>query len=206
MSALSLVHARGEARADTRLLAEGLRNQHRPVIALIDKYADRFTRFGKLLFEKTPSADSKTGQRERFALLNEDQCYFLLSLSRNTDHVVDLKANLVLAFKQARAGEDMSAIEYLPGYHELHEVAHDLAAGSANERFVHMNLNKLVNKAVGIAAGQRTHLAPPVRSMTATAQIVAAKAMANCKDHHDGYEKAKVALGKLSQLLIGGAR
>lgn len=35
-------------------------------------------------------------------MLNEDQCYFLLSLSRNTDKVVKLKVSLVLAFGEAR--------------------------------------------------------------------------------------------------------
>lgn len=201
---LTLIEKKGEDRVDTRLLAEQLQNQHRPVVALVDKYQSKFEQFGKVLFEKAPSPGSRTGQSERYALLNEDQCYFLLSLSRNTDHVVDLKANLVRAFKEARTGREAVAIEYLPGYHQLHSKAHELASGSPNERFVHMNLNKLVNKTVGAASGQRSTVPLPVRSMTVVAQTVALNAMENAKDHHDGYEKAKTALNQLSHALIVG--
>lgn len=192
-----------EPRVDSRILARHLRNQHRPVMALIDKYLAKFTRHGKVFFEKAPSRDSKTGQRERFALLNEDQAFYLLSLSRNTDHVADLKSHLIVAFAQARRAQQLTAIEYLPGYHELHDRAHELANGSPNERFVHMNLNKLVNKTVGIASGQRRKLPPPTLSLTIVAQNLAIKAMESANDHHDGYENAKQALGSFGQLLIG---
>jgi phage regulator Rha-like protein len=202
MTALALVEKHGESRVDTRTLAQGLRNQHKNVLELIERYKDTFERFGKVAFQTEPLA---SGQRERYALLNEDQSYFLLSLSRNTDHVVDLKANLVLAFKEARAGQALVAIEYLPGYHELHDKAHELANGSPNERFVHMNLNKLVNKAVGISSGQRSTIPAPVRSLTVVAQTLAARAMAGTKDHHDGYERAKTALTALGTALTVGS-
>lgn len=202
---VALTDKKGEARVDSRLLATGLRNQHKNVMELIERYADHFKRFGVLPFQTEKPTGAKGGRPERFALLNEDQSYFLLSLSRNSEHVVELKANLVLAFKQARAGQDVSAVEYLPGYRELHALAHELAAGSENERFVHMNLNKLVNKTVGIGAGQRGNLAAPVRSLTVVAQTLAAKAMEGAKDHKDGYEKAKQALGQLGQALQVGA-
>lgn len=204
MSGVPLIQHKGEARVDSRLLAQQLQNKHKNVLELVSRYADKFKGFGILPFQ-TEEIKGR-GQPERYALLNENQSYFLLSLSRNTDHVVDLKANLVQAFSEARAGHDAAAIEYLPGYHELHDRAHELAAGSANERFVHMNLNKLVNKTVGIASGQRSKLPPPVRSLTIVAQTLATKAMAGAKDHHDGYESAKQALGQLSQVLQVGAK
>lgn len=198
MTALALVEKDGESRVDTRILAQGLGNQHKNVLELVDRYKVKFERFGKVAFKTEPSTN---GQKVRYALLNEDQSYFLLSLSRNTDHVVDLKANLVLAFREARAGQAAAAIEYLPGYHELHDKAHELANGSPNERFVHMNLNKLVNKAVGISAGQRSSIPAPVRSLTVVAQTLAARAMDGSKDHHEGYERAKTALTALGSAL-----
>lgn len=200
MSNITLINDKaGEPRADSRDLAARLRNQHKNVLDLIQRYQGQFERFGKVAFQTQPL---QSGQKTKVALLNEDQSYFLLSLSRNTDHVVNLKADLVQAFKQARAGQAVADLEYLPGYHQLHDKAHQLAAGSANERFVHMNLNKLVNKTVGLAAGQRQTAAAPVKSLTVVAQAVALNAMDGAKDHHDGYERAKIALVALSSALM----
>lgn len=201
MNAVALTQHKGEPRVDSRILAKQLRNQHKAVMVLVDRYAEKFKGFGVLPFEMEKPQGAQGGRPERYALLNEDQSYFLLSLSRNTDHIVDLKANLVKAFSEARAGKDAAAIEYLPGYHELHQRAHELAAGSKNERFVHMNLNKLVNKTVGIGSGQRSNLPPPVKSLTVVAQALAVQAMEGAKDHHDGYESAKRVLGQLGQAL-----
>jgi len=200
MSALSLTEVKGEPRVDTRLLAGELKNQHKAVITLIERYEQRFKRLGKLPFEMEALP---SGQRARYALLNEDQCYFLLSLSRNTDHVVDLKMKLVVSFKEARDGRRSNAIEYLPGYHQLHDIVHDLASRSSNERAVHMNFNKLVNKTVGIGSGQRRTIATPTKSAIVVAQSLAIRAMAAANDHHDGYQAAKKALGNFELLLLG---
>lgn len=191
--AVLLVNVDGELRVDSRVLAARLQNQHRPVMALIDKYGDKFERFGKVLFEKAPSDESRTGQQERFALLNEDQSYFLLSLARNTDHVVDLKANLVAAFSAARKPVG-PAEEYLPTYHALHDRVHCLAAESSNQKFVHMNFNKLINKTIGVETGERHNLTLPRFSLMVVAQAAATHAMQAANDHHDGYQLAKQAM------------
>lgn len=207
MTALTITNdGKGDPRVNSRIVAEHLGNQHKNVLELVERYAEKFKGFGLLPFqtEAVKRAGERGAKTQRFALLNEDQAFFLLSLSRNTDRVVDLKAKLIQAFREARQGQTTGAIEYLPGYHELHDLAHQLANGSANERFVHMNLNKLVNKTVGIASGQRSTLPPPVKSLTVVAQIVASRAMTGAKDHHDGYQKAKTALGTLERALIGG--
>ncbi|MES2251492.1 MAG: Rha family transcriptional regulator [Pseudomonadota bacterium] len=206
-TALQLTSAKGESRIDSRIVAEHLQNQHRPVMALIDKYIDRFERFGKVLFQKAPSSDSRTGQQERFALLNEDQSYFLLSLARNTDHVVDLKANLVSAFGEARKAIGAEA-EYLPSYHALHDRLHALAANSANEKFVHMNVNKLINKTIGVQSGERHGLPVPRKSLLIVAQAAATQAMESANDHHDGYAMVKQAMANIqpiAQQLAGAA-
>ena len=200
--ALQVTH--GEARADSRLIAVELQNQHKNVMELIDRYLARFEGFGKVAFKTEPLPGSKTGQKVKFALLNEDQCFFLLSLSRNTDHVVDLKAKLVKAFSEARRAAVQHGAEYLPGYHDLHDQIHVLAAKSSNERFVHLNVNRLINKTAGIGPGQRSGLPLRAQSLVCVAQAVAAQAMRTAQDHHDGFIKAKAALAALQSLAIEG--
>lgn len=189
-------------RIDTRVLAELLGNTHRPTVALVEKYRSEFELHGKVCFKKAPLPGSKTGQSERFALLNEDQCFFALSLSRNTARVVALKSKLVTAFASARREAAQRQTEYLPQYHHLHDRIKELASGSENERLVHMNVNKLVNKVAGIQAGQRHTV--PVAMLTAV-NHVAALAMTGAMDHHDGYQRAKDALTTLQSLLVPAA-
>ena len=198
---LSLTTFKNESRVDSRLLAKHLGNQHRHVIALIKKFTEPFATFGKVFFEKAPSAVSITGQRERFALLNEDQAFFLLTMSRNSDHVVDLKVKLIQAFSEARRVADQRQTEYLPTYYCLHDTVHQLAAQSANEKFVHMNLNKLVNKTAGLEAGQRPKAGLSQQAMVIVAQVVATQAMQGATDHHDGYQLAKRSLSALAAVM-----
>ena len=195
-----------EARVDTRLLARQLGNKHKPVIALIDKYLNMFKAHGQVLFKKA-DGDRKQGggMAGRYALLNEDQAYFLLSLSRNTDTVVNLKVKLVKAFSNARRAADLRKTEYLPEYHHLHDRIGELAAGSPNERWTHANVNKAVNKFAGIDAGQRASAALPQQALLIVGQLVAAKAAQGATDHHDGYQRIKAALqalGAVAQLEV----
>src|SRR5690606_5591455 len=95
------------------------------------------------------------GQPEKYALLNEDQAYLLLTYSRNTKRVRETKIALVQAFRRARLAADITKAEYLPTYHDLHDRVGLLASGSGNARFVHMNINKAINQAIGIGPGQR---------------------------------------------------
>ncbi|MDR2219764.1 MAG: Rha family transcriptional regulator [Methylobacillus sp.] len=200
MNDIALIESRGEARVDSRTIADQLGIQHKNVRELLTKFSDDFKQFGILPFQTEKLDGSGRGRSERFALLNEDQAYLLLTFTRNTAKVRALKVKLVQAFRQARSGQVITALEYLPGYHELHDRIHELAKDSANEKFVHMNLNKLVNKTVGIESGQRSK-AP--LSALAVAQTVAVNAMSEAKGHHDGYEAAKRELGKLQTVLIG---
>jgi hypothetical protein len=137
-------------------------------------------------------------------MLNEDQAYLLLTYSRNTAKVRALKVRLVLAFREARQAQDLNHSEYLPTYHALHDEIHALAGQTPNERFIHMNVNKLVNKAVGIGAGERGRLDVPRRSMLIAAQYVASTAMHGAADHHEGYAQAKDALDRFGVTLLGG--
>ena len=89
---------------DSRELADGLGVQHHSVMRLIDRYQIQFARFGLVRFEidAVKEAGARGVKQVRFASLNEDQAYLLLTMSRNTDRVVAMKADLVAAFGAAR--------------------------------------------------------------------------------------------------------
>lgn len=95
------------------------------------------------------------GNPKRFALLNENQTFFLLSLSRTSERMVKLKVKLVQAFHVGRRAADQYRTEYLLTYHGLRDEIHALAAESSNRCRVHANINKRVNFSAGIDAGQR---------------------------------------------------
>lgn len=203
---LALTTTTAEPRVDTRLLARRLGNKHKAVLALLDRYLVAFKAHGQLTFKKEVGKRKQGGgNAERYALLNEDQAYFLLSLSRNTDTVVTLKSNLVKAFGNARRSADLRNTEYLPGYHELHDRLGTLAAGSSNAHRVHQNANKLLNKFSGIEPGQRASAGLRNQAMLIIGQLVAAKATQGATDHHDGYQRIKTslqALGAVAQLEV----
>ncbi|UHC84457.1 Rha family transcriptional regulator [Pseudomonas sp. NIBR-H-19] len=112
-SDITLTQYKGEPRVDSRLLAEQLDNKHKNSMALIERYLGKFNEFGLLPFQteavKTP--ESRGIKHLKFALLNEDQAFFLLALSRNNDRVVDLKADLIMAFREARYGYACHTLE-----------------------------------------------------------------------------------------------
>ncbi|MFY7913202.1 MAG: Rha family transcriptional regulator [Rubrivivax sp.] len=197
---MALTTCKDEARLDSRLLAERLGVQHQSLFELIKTYRADFEQLGKVRFETGASSGSRTGQSVKFARLNEDQCYLLLNYSRNSQRVRQLKLALVKAFRDARSAADLHRVEYLPGYHQLHDGIQALAAGSPNERFVHQNVNKLVNKAAGLDAGERSRASLPQRAMLIVAQSMAARAISGAQDHHDGYQRAKTALESLRAL------
>ena len=198
-----LATIKGEARVDSRQLAQQLGKQHKTLVELIERHISQFRRFGIVPFqtEKLPSR----GRPERFALLNENQAYLLLTFSRNTEQVVDMKVRLIEAFAEARANAQQHATEYLPSYHKLHDAIGLTAAQSTNQRHIHCNFNKLVNKAAGIGSGQRQQLTLPQQSMLAVAQHIAAVSVAKAGNHKAGYAKAKTALRQLNTLALGGA-
>jgi phage regulator Rha-like protein len=200
---ISLVAQKGEMLVDSRLIAKNLGLQHKHVFEQIKDFKSDFEELGVVRFQADkPQAGTVGGRPEKYALLNEDQSYLLLTYSRNTVRVRSLKIKLVKAFREARLALDVSQHEYLPTYRALHDEVHLLAAGSSNEKFVHMNFNRLVNKAVGIDAGTRNHLSLVRRSMLVVAQAVAANAAHGAADHHEGYARAKAAVMPLATVML----
>ncbi|MFY4261451.1 Rha family transcriptional regulator [Achromobacter xylosoxidans] len=130
---------RGEPAADTRMLAGQLGLQHRSVFKLVRDYEADFAELGKVRFEISPS-DGATGQEQKHALLNEDQCYLLLTFSRNTAKVRQLKVNLVKAFKAARfGGKSTTAHDRLPMQHKILDISVDRRVSPAT---VQGNVNR----------------------------------------------------------------
>ena len=192
-----------EARIDSRLFATQLGNKHRHVMALLDKYLVTFKRHGHVSFKNADGERRQGGGKaERFALLNEDQAYFLLGLSRNTEIVVAFKSRLITAFSEARKTADMRRTEYLPTYHRLQDAIHAAAAGSANERCVHINVAKLLNKTVGIETGQRAAAPVPKQALLIVGQMMAAQDMQSALDHRDGYQRVKQSMLALSGIAM----
>lgn len=87
---------------DTRDLSTLLDVENRALIATIRKHEDRFSEFGIITFEMGKIKGAGRGRPEIYSLLNEDQSYFLLTMSRNTGKVVSAKHGLVKAFRKAR--------------------------------------------------------------------------------------------------------
>jgi phage regulator Rha-like protein len=87
---------------DSRLVAMDLGIEHESFMRTIKKYEAKIEqRFGVIRFENGVP-DSPTGNPPKFAWLDENQALFLMTLSRNTEQVVECKANLVEAFSKAK--------------------------------------------------------------------------------------------------------
>lgn len=175
---IELSPVKNEARVDSRLLAERLDIQHKNVLALVDEYRTDFEELGRVAFETRTFSTNGGPQKQRVALLNEDQSYLLLTYSRNTPNVRALKVQLVKAFSRFRQHRQSEA-DYLPFYHELHDqvkALSDLAhqcGSNAPERVFHININKLINEAFGLKSGQRPDLPGQLRAKVTAANIIA---------------------------------
>jgi len=86
---------------DSRLIAQELGIQHESFVKTIKTYKERLEKRGVLRFEiGKPSKGSSGGRPETFYWLNERHCIFLVTLSRNTEQVVDLKDKIEESFYQ----------------------------------------------------------------------------------------------------------
>jgi phage regulator Rha-like protein len=102
MSNLTVVEQDGVLVIDSRLVAEELGLNHSDWAKnVIKKYEPLLEKnFGILRFEN--GEIKGRGQPEKFAWLLEEQATFLMTLSRNTEQVVQAKINLVKAFMEAK--------------------------------------------------------------------------------------------------------
>jgi phage regulator Rha-like protein len=104
MSTLTILEHNNVLVVDSRLIAERLAIKPKNFLATIEKYQSQIeSSFGAVAFQtrefKTRQGNSSV---ERFAWLSEDQATFLMTLSRNTEQVVQCKLALVQAFSKAK--------------------------------------------------------------------------------------------------------
>ena len=170
MSEIIISQIKNELRADSRTFAPKMDIRHRQLMDNIRKYEAQFLELGVLPFETEKPTGAEGGRPQEYVLLNEDQAYFLLTLSRNSDKVVAAKLALVKAFREARAHmarADSARIEGKKVRSEETDAIKDLVQyatdqGSESAKMYYANITKMTNSVLGLEAGQRDSL-PPVQ-------------------------------------------
>ena len=164
MNEISLNLIANEYRVDSRLLAPELNHRHRTILESLDKYKSQFESLGLLPIQTESRPQGQHGGSDvRYFLLNEDQCYFLLTLMRNNSHIVKAKLNLVKAFSDARkqlaerdiARLDGKQVRRLETDAIKSLVEYAKASGSSKPDMYYVSITKMTNKALGIESGQR---------------------------------------------------
>lgn len=85
---------------DSLVLAKGTKVEHRKIKSVIKKHEKKLKEFGRL--SAPYRAESTGGRPEEYYILNEAQATFLVTLLKNTDVVVNFKAELVRQFFEMR--------------------------------------------------------------------------------------------------------
>ena len=210
MKDISIVANGNDLRTDSRDLASLLDHRHRSIFANITKYKDELESLGQVRFEKALGIELPQGGRtpeQVFALLNEDQCYFVLTLMRNNDHVVAAKLKLVKAFRDARtqlANRDLARLDGKQVRRMETGAIADLvdyakARGSKNADRYYSNVTKMTNSLLGIESGQRDYLSTRQLNDIAILERIVANAisdgMSAGMDYKDVYQLAKARCG-----------
>ena len=207
-----------EFRIDSRLLAPELNHRHRTIFESILKYQSKFEEHGLLPFETEAvnNGDARGVKYQKFALLNEDQCYFLLTLMRNNDFVVDKKSKLVKAFRQAKDQvtlRDMARIEgkavrrtETDAIKSLVEYA--TAKGSSNANMYYSNITRMTNSLLGVEKGQRNTLDHKSLQQIKIAETIVEMAIRDGLKadlpYKDIYKLCKDRVSAISSVLLSG--
>jgi phage regulator Rha-like protein len=178
---MDLIQIKKEFRVDSRLLANQLDTRHRTIFESILKYESELLSISLLPFqtESVKNENARGAKIQKYALLNEDQCYFVLTLMRNNDKVVALKLKLVKAFRDARkqiAERDIARLEGKKVRRSETDAIKDLVAyaianGSENAKFYYANITKMTNDVLGIDKGMRDTLDKRQLSVLAMIEI-----------------------------------
>jgi len=153
---VNIINIDGTFRVDSRLIAQRLRIQHRNFIENIRKYSSEFHQLGILPFQ-TEEINGR-GQPEKYALLNEDQTLFALTLSRNTPEVVQLKLDLTVAFRNARQVATQSAEKMVMEDHRSDTQEQTLTISDIAKRLAikPRQVNPILTK-IGLQTANRDH-------------------------------------------------
>lgn len=170
MTEITIIQSGGELRADSRSFVSKMDIRHRQLIENIRKYQDKFEELGLLPFQtEAVEEDGARGVKyQQYALLNEDQAYFMLTLSRNSEAVVAAKLALVKAFRQARSHIAKTETARIEGKKARREETAAIAElvqyatdhGSESAKMYYVSITKMTNKLLGIESGKRDKLPP----------------------------------------------
>ena len=216
MSEIKLDLIKSEFRIDSRLLAPELNHRHRTIFESITKYQSKFEEHGLLTFktEAVSSINSRGVKYQKYALLNEDQCYFLLTLMRNNDFVVNKKSKLVKAFRQAKdqvALRDIARIEGKAIRRTETDaikalVDYATAKGSNNAKTYYASITMMTNKLLGIESGQRDQLdhkkLQQIKVAETIVEIAIRDALAAGLDYKDIYKLCKDRVSAIAAVLL----
>ena len=96
----------------SEIIAQSIKVQHKNTLDLIKRYTCELEQLGSLAFQtRVKRIDQRGGEKTTYALLNEQQATFLISLSRNTPKVVEFKLALTKAFFEAREALNKIKVE-----------------------------------------------------------------------------------------------
>lgn len=212
---MDIIQIKKELRIDSRLLAGQLDHRHRTIFASITKYENELASLSLMRFEtEAVKVEGERGYKiQKFALLTEDQCYFVLTLMRNNPNVVALKLKLVKAFRDARkqiANRDMARLhgkqvrrDETDAIKELVEYA--TAQGAKNAQFYYPNITIMTNKVIGIDKGQRdtldTRQLCVLQMIETSIRIAIGDGLREQLDYHDIFELCKDRVSELQPLL-----
>jgi hypothetical protein len=83
---------KGESRVGSFFISQGFGRPHESIKQLIEKYRETFEEFSDL---HTKKMDSTGGRPATEYMLTHDQTLFLLSLLRNTEQIIEVKATVI---------------------------------------------------------------------------------------------------------------
>lgn len=141
-------------------------HRHRNIFANITRYKAELSELGRLRFEKATIMTNGGEQTQSYAMLNENQCYFLLTLMRNNDTVVKRKLDLIKAFDKVKrqlleqgAARSKGKIDRLNETRSIEKlIDHAKESGSQNADKYYLSVTKMTNKLLGIESGSRDAL------------------------------------------------
>lgn len=208
---------KNELRTDSRQMAGNLDHRHRTILENLDKYAEQFQALGRIPFETEkglPLPQGGFAKPTRYAMLNEDQCYFLLTLMRNNERVVGAKLRLVKAFRDARNALAMQHAARIETKHvrklETAAIAdmveYAKGQGSQSPEMYYGNITRMTNAALGIEPGQRDNLdhrkLQQLKIAETIVEIAIRDGIAADMPYKDIFQLCKVRVMSISQQLL----
>lgn len=221
---VSLVYIDGEtALTNSLIVAKGCEIEHASAIKMVRKYKTEFEELGISRFEIAKNRGTQ-GVSTEYAILNEDQATFLITLFRNTPIVVRFKVTLVKEFRKAlneinrlykqrmEPAWQKARIEVKKARREATDaqqkfIAHAKAQGSKNAERYWTNFVRMENAAFGFPQenGVRDSLTSRQLTNLATAEYVEANVIDDGVkselDYHDIFQLAKHRVKDLVHIL-----